>query len=160
MGKKPLGEAACLARRLARFWGAGKRTEQGCLVWQQRSLKSGYAATTFGGTRYRIHRLAWKLSNGNIPDGMWVLHRCDIPLCYEPSHLFLGTHADNESDKDAKGRRPRGETHWNYKLSDVDFEEIRSGNGLQTVAAERYGISSSYVSMIRSGRHSRSQVLA
>jgi hypothetical protein len=41
-----------------------------------------------------------------MPDGMHVLHRCDIPACCRPACLFLGTLADNNHDMIAKGR------HW------------------------------------------------
>jgi hypothetical protein len=47
--------------------------------------------------------------NGPIPDGAWVLHRCDNPPCCNPAHLFLGDAAANVADMVAKGRhRPRG----------------------------------------------------
>lgn len=45
-------------------------------------------------------------TNGPIPEGMQVLHRCDVPYCVNPEHLFLGTDKENHRDKTAKGR------HW------------------------------------------------
>lgn len=50
------------------------------------------------------HRYAWILTNGEVPDGLHVLHRCDNPPCCNPAHLFLGTHQDNMADKARKGR--------------------------------------------------------
>lgn len=64
----------------------------------------GYSYVTVGEQRLRAHRLAWVLFRGPIPDRLLVCHRCDTPCCVNPDHLFLGTHADNNHDRDAKGR--------------------------------------------------------
>jgi hypothetical protein len=50
------------------------------------------------------HRIAYELECGPVPEGMFVLHRCDNPPCVRVSHLFLGTRADNLADMRAKGR--------------------------------------------------------
>lgn len=55
------------------------------------------------------HRMAWVLANGEIPDGMFVLHNCDNPKCCNPDHLWLGSIKDNNRDKIRKRR------HWNAK---------------------------------------------
>ena len=47
---------------------------------------------------YGAHRVAYELANGGIPDGLFVLHRCDNPVCCNPRHLFVGTQSDNASD--------------------------------------------------------------
>lgn len=52
-------------------------------------------------------RMSWELHNGPIPDGLWVLHKCDNPPCTRPEHLFLGTNADNTKDCWNKGRHPK-----------------------------------------------------
>jgi hypothetical protein len=52
----------------------------------------------------KAHRLAWELIVGPVPDGLWVLHKCDNPPCCHPGHLFVGTPSDNARDAIAKGR--------------------------------------------------------
>jgi HNH endonuclease len=49
------------------------------------------------------HRIAWTLANGEIPAGVAVLHRCDVPRCVNPHHLFLGSQGDNVRDASRKG---------------------------------------------------------
>lgn len=87
--------------------------ESGCWQWTGAALTSGYGLIQRqrGGRRVSIlaHRLSWALSNGSIPLGMVVCHRCDNPGCVNPAHLFIGTDSDNSKDKVAKGRQARGE---------------------------------------------------
>jgi hypothetical protein len=88
--------------------------------------------------------MAWMLTHGDIPDGLNVCHRCDVPLCCNPNHLFLGTQADNLADCRAKGRMPprrRG-----LKLSIADRAAIRARlatrrHGEIAATAREYGVS-------------------
>jgi hypothetical protein len=79
-----------------------------CWEWNGERTKSGYGAFVFfrsGAEMYRVaSRVAWTIANGPIPDGLFVLHRCDNPPCVNPAHLFVGTHDDNMADMVAKGR--------------------------------------------------------
>jgi hypothetical protein len=113
-----------------RFWAKVKKTET-CWTWTAYRDPQGYGTFSVGPRAthapHRAHRVAWELTNGQIPDGSLVLHRCDNPSCVNPKHLFLGTHQDNQRDKVAKGRQatglrngkhtkpektPRGDNHW------------------------------------------------
>lgn len=112
------------------------------------------------------HRVSWILTNGVIPDGICVLHSCDNPPCVNPSHLWLGTKADNNRDKEEKGRgKPppywlvknhrSGEDHPFAKLTLFQVEEIKwlyaSGGHTMRSLGRRYGVNSSHVSRIISG---------
>lgn len=76
-----------------------------CVMWTGATTK-GYGKRTVAhrqGTDY-VHRIAWRQTYGPIPDGLDILHRCDNPPCYNPRHLFLGTHRDNMVDMVEKER--------------------------------------------------------
>ena len=78
----------------------------GCVEWPRGRSRSGYGQLrSEDRTPWLAHRLAWTLTNGPIPDGLLVCHRCDNPPCVNPEHLFLGTHVDNMRDMVQKGRR-------------------------------------------------------
>ena len=81
----------------------------------------------YGGRVRKANRLAWELSKGPIPLGMYVLHRCDKPNCIEPRGLFLGTHQDNMDDMVKKGRsfHPRGELNGGSKLTEKRVKALR-----------------------------------
>lgn len=78
--------------------------ECGCLIWLGALSNSGYGCISVDGKMQRVHRFAWIVAKGPIPDGLHVLHKCDTRLCINTDHLFLGTHTDNMKDKMAKGR--------------------------------------------------------
>jgi hypothetical protein len=74
-----------------------------CLEWPGYKVK-GYGQFSVLGKSAIAHRFAWALSNGFIPPGMEICHRCDNPACVRVDHLFVGTHADNMKDMANKGR--------------------------------------------------------
>lgn len=76
-----------------------------CWYWVGARHKLGYGLAATG----KAHRVSWELHCGSIPEGMNVLHRCDVRCCVNPDHLFLGTQADNVHDMCDKGRRRSGD---------------------------------------------------
>lgn len=99
------------------------------------------------------HRAAYTAAYGPIPSGMHVLHRCDTKACIEPTHLFLGTNAENMADKVAKGRQARGERVGSARLTADQVRAIRANTSMSRKAlAALAGISENNVYAILSGR--------
>jgi len=139
----------------ARFWAKVLRGD-GCWLWRAGTNKRGYGRIGIVGKQVDLaHRVAWELVYGPIPDGLCVLHHCDIPSCVRPSHLFLGTRRDNFADMRAKGREhkvgPRGERAALAKLTETNVLTIRArraaGEKLKDIAPD-FGISLALVSDI------------
>ena len=119
----------------ARFWSMVNVTGVNeCWEWKKIGsflANRGYGIVYFNPFRsQKAHRVSWFISNGEIPQGLHVLHRCDNRKCVNPTHLFLGTNIDNVKDRNQKGRtshksRNVGEKHGLSKLADIQVVEIR-----------------------------------
>ncbi len=140
----------------------------GCWVWMGALDGDGYGKMQTGSRTncdsrlVGAHRLSWEIHNGTIPPGKGyhgtcVLHRCDNPPCVNPEHLFLGSNADNNADKIAKGRGRclRGAAHGRAKLTDAEVARIRGLNGTLThrEISKQFGVSHGHVSNLISGAY-------
>lgn len=97
-------------KSIDRFWSRVDKTshEGGCWLFMGARDKLGYGDVGFKGRHLQAHRLAWIITNGE-PGELDVLHKCNNPPCCNPSHLYLGTDADNARDRCTTGNQPRGE---------------------------------------------------
>jgi len=142
----------------ARFWVKVDRsvgTSNRCWKWLGAKNSRGYGQFWVGGTSIRAHRFCWTLTFGIIPTGKLVLHACDNPLCVRPSHLFLGTDADNNHDMRLKGRAVRnsGITNSHAKLTEQEVREIRARHGTisSVKMAAEYGVNPTTIQRIHKG---------
>jgi hypothetical protein len=132
--------------------------ERGCLLWTACTYPFGHGQFRLHGRLVRAHRFAWESVNGPIPDGLCVLHQCDVPRCVNPAHLFLGTQLDNIADRDAKGRQARqqGEACGKSKLTEVQVYSIRSyiadGVLLQYEIADMFNVTTGAIGHIKTRR--------
>jgi len=139
-----------------RFWAKVAKSDS-CWLWTAARARGGYGTFDVDGKTRYAHRVSWELANGPIPEGdghngTCVLHRCDVPLCCNPAHLFLGSHSENMADMKAKDRGNHGESNGRSKLTEAQVVEIRASTGSQRAIAARFGISQMQVSNIRSGQ--------
>lgn len=98
-----------------------------CLLWPEnkRFTPDGYGYVAIDGRNLGVHRVSWTIANGKIPDGLSILHRCDVKPCFRPIHLLAGTPADNSQDMCQKGRQMRGELNFGAKLTEAQVLHIR-----------------------------------
>ena len=144
----------------------------GCWIWTASRHNTGYGAIGVAGNKVSTaHRVSWMLHRGPIPDGMWVLHKCDVRACVNPDHLYLGTVKDNARDlrergnpyvpsfpwhdAEAAARRnaklPRGAAHHRSaaKLNEKQVRDIYLSDGSQSAIASRFGVCQQTVSDIK-----------
>lgn len=140
-----------------RFWRNVSR-QGDCWEWTGTKNKKGYGTIDVETRTTLAHRLVLKLTGVDLPDDKKVLHSCDNPPCVRPSHLSVGTSADNNADMVAKGRQKgvSGERHHNAKLTQAQVDEIRekySDRHLSTAKiAALYGVSQPAISYILIGK--------
>lgn len=135
-----------------RFWAKVNKTP-GCWLWTASTNGFGYGSIWTGYKLRRAHRFSWLIHNGDIPDGIRVLHKCDVPQCVRPSHLFLGTDIDNIVDKLSKGRgnNRRGSDHPGAKITESQVVQMRIERERGTPLKEletKYGLSNGEISLI------------
>lgn len=141
-----------------RFWERVNKTES-CWIWMCKSSRYSYGRFYTGTSKtylVKAHRYSWELHKGKVPDGLFVLHKCDVPLCVNPDHLFLGTHQDNMDDMARKGRRflTNGDKNGMVKLTKEQVIEIRAAKDSMTtrMMATKYGVSEGCIRAILTRR--------
>lgn len=130
---------------LSRFLSKVLAVESGCHEWQSTLHRTGYGKFWFNGKQVPAHRVAYLLQVGEIPAGLWVLHRCDNRKCVNPEHLYTGTAKQNVRDKvdrcDWWGRMKTP-----FEIVEKCREMYQSGSYTQQQIADQMGIHQTQVS--------------
>jgi hypothetical protein len=137
--------------------------ETGCWEWQGPRQQPGknpmhpkllpYGLYHHNNERGNAHRKSWEIHYGEIPQGMLVMHSCDVAYCCNPQHLVLGTHTANMRDKVAKGRCGKKGKPNPRKLNSELVREIRKNEFDLTTSelALTYGVSYLTIKHIQDG---------
>ena len=123
-------------------------SQTGCWNWNRAVHKSGYGVLRVcgGPAAALVHRIAWGLWRGAIPEGLCVCHHCDNRRCCNPEHLFLGTLKDNTRDCVLKNRH-------NHKLNADLVKQIMNSSGTLQEVADVFGLGQTTIHTIRHGLH-------
>lgn len=128
-----------------RFWSRVDTSDgpDACWPWTGFRNDQGYGLVCSNGKPdRRAHRIAYELANGPIPEGHDVLHQCDNPPCCNPKCLHTGTHDENMAEMVQRKRRTR-------KFTDEVMIAVLESHEPHRVIAERYGMSRSYIALIK-----------
>ncbi len=152
-----------IAVRLAKF---SRPNVNGCVEWAGELTNKGYGELRVAGKHKTTHRLAWTEVHGPIPDGLWVLHKCDNRKCINVEHLYLGTVVENSRDMAERKRSGRylmpesnlrGSAHGMAQTDETIVEIIRVLDSLgvffQAQIGRWFGLKPSATHLICTGRN-------
>lgn len=133
----------------------------GCWLWLGAVMENGYGVSSNrapdrASHTELVHRQSYRAFKGAIPEGMQIMHKCDVRSCVNPDHLQVGTHLENMADMRAKGRQPkcdrRGCHNGRAKLDDARALEIWLSEHRPAIIAKIYGVSRCTVNDIKKMR--------
>jgi len=109
-----------------------------CWGWVGGRYSNHYGRFYVNRLPVRAHRFAYEDKVGDIPKGVFVLHKCDNPPCCNPSHLFLGTNRDNMADASKKGRVVGGGGCFIYTKDVIEIRHLAASGVKQSDIAKMF----------------------
>ena len=122
-----------------------------CVLWEGATSR-GYGQRSIGGRLHYVHRLAFEEAYGPVPEGKIVCHTCHVRNCYNPEHLYAGTHATNAADRLAAGRQRGGKPR---AFTAEQVRAIRCDPRSAAKVAADHGVSDWTIKAIRRGESYR-----
>lgn len=133
-----------------RFLKKIKKTDT-CWLWTASTRGGGYGSFKLHSRTVLAHRVSYILFNGDLSINDVVRHSCDTPSCVNPSHLLLGSCADNVADRVARGRSAVGQLNGQSKLTREIVTDCRKSKETSIVLAKKYGVGISAMERARRG---------
>ncbi len=140
----------------SRFWSKVDKSGD-CWEWRGYRIPEGYGMFYAGGSHGNApvyaHRVAWELAHGRpVPPRGRICHSCDNPACVKPTHLFLGSQADNLNDMRAKGRARKTGARLDSKKAAQIRNSYKRGGTTQAALAREYGVTRATISRLLNGK--------
>lgn len=129
-----------------RFWAKVERLgDDDCWNWIGASRPRGYGVISKNGRQTSATHVSLEIHGCDVPDGLWVLHKCDNPKCVNPKHLYIGNALQNSRDAVIRNRFKR-------KLTPIQAQEIYKSTESTKILSNLYGVSEAMIGHIKSGR--------
>ena len=144
------------SQQIFNFWAKVDKSGD-CWIWTGRLHARGYGTWRPSAKHpsFLTHRVSWFITHGILSTEIEVCHNCpggDNPPCLRPTHLFLGTHADNLKDAGLKGMMRHGSNHHGAKLTEDAIRQIRlryaEGNTSHQKLGDEFGVSNGVITRI------------
>lgn len=125
-----------------------------CWIWTGNCFNNGYGAICINRQNKKVNRIsAFIFLDFDLDSKLLVCHKCDNRKCFNPEHLFIGTHEENMEDMKNKNRQMSGDNHYRFIKIKDNLERLKQSylrgeldNLLQGEIAVEFDISQSTVS--------------
>lgn len=141
---------ATISEKLARY--SIRENDTGCLLFVGAKTAYGYGSIDVKGKAVSAHRASWIESNGEIPEGKVIRHKCKNRNCIEPTHLEIGTQKQNIHDMWRDGTIAKGERNGKSKLTESIVISIRSSSLSLNRLSRMLNIARSTIQCVRKRR--------